>query len=159
VTDPLLPAPDTEVAQHRSLPRAGTAGPAASDADVTPDSVYDRVGGEPFFTRLVDAFYDRVAEDDVLRPLYPEQDLGPARIRLRMFLVQYWGGPSTYSEQRGHPRLRMRHAPFGVGTAQIASWLQAMRGALDEVQPDPEVEAELWGYFLRSAPFMRNVED
>lgn len=127
-----------------------------SDPEAT---LYERVGGEPFFVRLVDAFYDQVAQDLVLRPLYPEEDLGPAKERLRLFLEQYWGGPGTYQATRGHPRLRMRHAPFPVGTAQIQAWLDAMRTALDAVDPPPAEEAQLWEYFQRAAHFLRNVAE
>ncbi len=164
MTDPLLPHPDTDQEPARSLPRttASAARPtvdAAAADGPDPTTLFTRVGGEPFFTSLVDAFYARVAVDEVLRPLYPEQDLGPAAERFRMFLIQYWGGPTTYSQQRGHPRLRMRHAPFPVGTLQIQAWLTAMRGALDQVEPDPAADVELWAYFLKSAPFMRNIDD
>jgi hemoglobin len=100
---------------------------------VTSDSFYDAVGGEPTFRKLVDTFYAGVAGDPVLRPIYPEADLGPAADRLRMFLEQYWGGPSTYSQQRGHPRLRMRHAPFRVGPAERDAWLSHMRVAVDSL--------------------------
>ena len=117
------------------------------------------MGGEPFFVRLVDAFYGRVAEDPVLRPLYPDEDLTAAKERLRLFLEQYWGGPNTYSQRRGHPRLRMRHAPFPVGTEQIAAWLTDMRGALDEVAPATAEAEELWAYFERAAHFLRNSEE
>jgi hemoglobin len=149
----------------RSLPQvpapaasASAAAPAGS-ADADPDApLFDRVGGEAFFTRLVAAFYSRVAFDPVLRPLYPEADLAPAAERLRLFLIQYWGGPTTYSDQRGHPRLRMRHAPFPVGTAQIEAWLTCMRAALDEVAPPPAEAAELLEYVERAAPFLRNTE-
>ena len=119
--------------------------------------LYEAVGGEATFRRLVDAFYDRVEQDPVLRPLYPDDDLPAARVRLRLFLEQYWGGPTTYSDTRGHPRLRMRHAPFPVGTEQIAAWLRCMRGALDEVRLDEEHDAQLWAYFLHAAAFLRNV--
>lgn len=118
--------------------------------------LYDRVGGEQFFVDLVHAFYTRVAEDPVLRPLYPDEDLSSAEERLRLFLIQYWGGPTTYSQRRGHPRLRMRHAPFMVGTPQIEAWLAAMRAALDEVDAPPAEKAELWAYLERAAHFMRN---
>src|SRR4051812_28363900 len=94
---------------------------------------YEAVGGKEVFDRLVSRFYAGVAEDPVLRPLYPEQDLGPAAERLRMFLVQYWGGPRTYSEQRGHPRLRMRHAPFAIGERERDAWLHRMRVAVDSL--------------------------
>ena len=94
-------------------------------------SFFDAVGGEETFTQLVHAFYQGVADDPVLRPLYPEDDLGPAEERFRLFLMQYWGGPRTYSEERGHPRLRMRHAPFSIGPRERDAWLARMRDALD----------------------------
>lgn len=149
-----LPRPDADAPTLRGLPLTSAPAPAP----VEPDSLYARVGGEPFFTRLVAAFYARVADDEVLRPLYPDADLSAATERLRLFLIQYWGGPTTYSAERGHPRLRMRHAPFAVGTIQIQAWLTNMRGALDQVTPDPVSDAELWSYFERAAPMMRNVE-
>ncbi|RZI90520.1 MAG: globin, partial [Microbacterium sp.] len=92
-------------------------------------SFYEEVGGHDTFARLVDVFYREVAGDDVLRPMYPEEDLGPAAERLTLFLVQYWGGPSTYSERRGHPRLRMRHVPFHVNPDARDRWLRHMRTA------------------------------
>ncbi len=158
MNDRPLPPPDQTLPTARSLPTVGRSTPPAAPTEDPTASLYERVGGEPFFTRLVDAFYARVAVDEVLRPLYPEQDLGPANERLRLFLIQYWGGPSTYSEQRGHPRLRMRHAPYPVGTAQIQAWMTAMRGALDEVAPPPQVDAEIWAYVQKAAPFMRNTD-
>lgn len=91
---------------------------------VAPENFYDAVGGEPTFRRTVGRFYQLVGEDPVLRPLYPEEDLTVAEERLRMFLIQYWGGPRTYSEQRGHPRLRMRHAPFRIGPTERDAWLR-----------------------------------
>ena len=91
---------------------------------------YDEVGGHEVFDRLVTSFYRGVAEDEVLRRMYPEDDLGPAADRLRMFLEQYWGGPTTYSEQRGHPRLRMRHSPFAIDQAGRDRWVQLMEAAL-----------------------------
>lgn len=101
--------------------------------DQEPATLYDRVGGQETFTRLVDAFYAGVAEDPELRALYPEEDLGPANLRLRMFLEQYWGGPRTYSDQRGHPRLRMRHAPFRIGFLERDAWLRCMHTAVAEI--------------------------
>ena len=95
-------------------------------------SVYDAVGGRPFFDDLVDGFYAGVSADLLLRPLYPE-DLTESRRHLALFLVQYWGGPSTYSDERGHPRLRMRHAPFVIGEAERDAWLHHMLGSLDAV--------------------------
>ena len=123
----------------------------------TPTTFYDAVGGEPTFHKLVDEFYAGVATDPVLRPLYPDEDLRPAADRLRMFLVQYWGGPGTYSEQRGHPRLRMRHAPFRVGPRERDAWLHHMRRALDTVGLPPEQDAVLWDYLHRAAMFMVNT--
>jgi hemoglobin len=98
-----------------------------------PQSFYDAVGGAETFHRLIAAFYRGVAADPELRALYPEEDLGPAEVRFRMFLEQYWGGPRTYSEQRGHPRLRMRHAPFHVGPFQRDAWLRCMHTAVGEI--------------------------
>ena len=121
------------------------------------DSVYDAIGGEETFRRLVDAFYAGVADDPVLRPLYPEPDLGPAAERLRMFLIQYWGGPSTYSQQRGHPRLRMRHAPFPIGVAARDAWLRHMRAALDSLELPPAYAQVLWDYLESAADSMRNL--
>jgi hemoglobin len=98
-----------------------------------PVSFYEAVGGEETFTRLVHRFYQGVADDPVLRPVYPAKDLGPAEEHLRLFLMQYWGGPRTYDELRGHPRLRMRHARFAIGEAERDAWLHQMRVALDEL--------------------------
>lgn len=118
---------------------------------------YEAVGGEPTFRRLVEEFYAGVATDPVLRPLYPEEDLGPAADRLRMFLIQYWGGPSTYSEERGHPRLRQRHAPFRIRPVERDAWLAQMRRAVDSLELDPAHEATLWEYLSRAALFMVNT--
>ncbi|AGZ39772.1 globin [Actinoplanes friuliensis] len=122
-------------------------------------SFFEAVGGEPTFRRLVNAFYEGVAKDPILRPMYPEGDLGPATERMTLFLMQYWGGPSTYSETRGHPRLRMRHAPFQVGPAARDAWLHNMRAAVDSLHlPEPHHSA-LWDYLERAAYFMVNAED
>jgi hemoglobin len=120
---------------------------------------YDAVGGEATFRLLVDEFYAGVAEDPVLRPIYPEEDLRPAAERLRMFLIQYWGGPTTYSERRGHPRLRLRHAPFRIGPTERDAWLRQMRRAVDAIQLAPEHAARLWEYLERAALFMVNTLD
>ena len=121
-------------------------------------SVYETAGGDAFFTRLVDAFYARVAADDVLLRLYPDPiDLGPARQRLTLFLIQYWGGPTAYSDERGHPRLRMRHAPFSIGDRERDHWLAAMTGALDEVAPTAALRERFDSYFAMAADAMRNV--
>ena len=119
-------------------------------------SLYQRAGGTPFFEALVDRFYAEVATDPILRPLYPEPDLGPARRRLTLFLIQYWGGPSTYDDERGHPRLRMRHAPFAIGPAARDRWLDLMRAALAHLAPPPDVADELERYFAMAAESMRN---
>ena len=121
------------------------------------DSFFEAVGGEATFRRLVEAFYAGVATDPVLRALYPDDDLGPAADRLRMFLIQYWGGPTTYSEQRGHPRLRMRHAPFAIGVAQRDAWLRHMRAALDSLGLAPGYAQTLWDYLSSAADSMRNT--
>jgi hemoglobin len=122
-----------------------------------PDSFYAAVGGHETFVRLVDVFYEGVALDPVLRPMYPEEDLGPARARLTGFLEQYWGGPTTYSEQRGHPRLRMRHAPFKVNPAARDRWLAHMRVAVESLELAPLHEATLWDYLERAAHSMVNT--
>ncbi|QAY62191.1 globin [Xylanimonas allomyrinae] len=115
-----------------------------------PATFYDAVGGHETFVRLVDRFYDGVATDDVLRPMYP-QELGPAKERLTLFLEQYWGGPTTYSQQRGHPRLRMRHAPYKVNPDARDRWLAHMRAAVDSLGLSPLHEAQLWDYLERAA--------
>ncbi len=120
------------------------------------ESFYDKVGGHATFVALIDRFYAGVADDPPLRALYPEQDLGPAAERLRMFMEQYWGGPKTYSEQRGHPRLRLRHGPFAVTPAQRDRWLHHMLGALDSLDLDPEDDETMRDYLTRAAQFMVN---
>ncbi|NHD18416.1 MULTISPECIES: globin [Actinopolyspora] len=122
----------------------------------TPETFYEQVGGEATFRTIVARFYQEVAEDELLRPLYPEEDLSGAEERLRLFLMQYWGGPQTYSEQRGHPRLRMRHAPFKIGLAERDAWLRCMRIALDEVELTTEQRDRLWRYFEMAAHSMVN---
>ncbi|RCV48926.1 globin [Marinitenerispora sediminis] len=122
-------------------------------------SFYDAVGGEAAFTRLVRRFYEGVADDPVLRPMYPEEDLGPAEERLRLFLIQYWGGPRTYSEQRGHPRLRMRHHPFRIGAVERDRWLAHMRAAVDELQLPPALDRQLWEYLGQAAYSLVNVAE
>jgi hemoglobin len=122
----------------------------------TPTTFYDAVGGEPAFRRLVAGFYRRVAADPVLRAVYPEEDLSGAEERLRLFLMQYWGGPHTYSERRGHPALRMRHARFAIGPAERDAWLRHMRDAVDSLELTPEQDATLWGYLEMAAHSMQN---
>ncbi len=122
-----------------------------------PVSFYDEVGGHETFRRLVDVFYTGVADDPVLAPMYPEEDLRPAADRLLMFLEQYWGGPTTYSQQRGHPRLRMRHSPFHVDPDARDRWLGHMRRAVDSLDLSPLHQATLWDYLERAAHAMVNT--
>lgn len=120
------------------------------------DNFYDAVGGHPTFKKLVDVFYDGVADDELLRPMYPEEDLEPAKDRLRMFLEQYWGGPKTYGETRGHPRLRMRHMPFQVTPLARDRWLLHMKRAVESLELSPLHETTLWDYLERAAHSMVN---
>ncbi|GAA4867462.1 globin [Kitasatospora terrestris] len=120
------------------------------------ETFFDQVGGEPTFRKLVHRFYQGVAQDELLRPMYPEEDLGPAEERFALFLMQYWGGPRTYSEERGHPRLRMRHAPFRVDRAAHDAWLKHMRVALDELELPEADERQLWEYLTYAAASMIN---
>jgi hemoglobin len=120
---------------------------------------YEEVGGHETFARLVHRFYEGVAEDPELRAMYPEEDLGPAEQRLLMFLEQYWGGPTTYSDERGHPRLRMRHHPFKVTPRARDLWLSHMRVAVSELQLAPLHESLLWDYLERAAHSMINSFD
>jgi hemoglobin len=120
-------------------------------------TLYDEVGGMPFFETLVDRFYAGVAADTTLLRLYPDQaDLGPARRRLTLFLAQYWGGPTTYSDERGHPRLRQRHFPFEIGPEERDHWLSAMRTALAGMDAPPDASERLLDYFATAAEAMRN---
>lgn len=126
-------------------------------------TLFEQFGGEAFFASLVSHFYAGVAADPVLRPMYPEADLGPAARRLQLFLEQYWGGPTTYSEERGHPRLRMRHAPFPIDLAARERWLHHMGTALAATETqfplEPGLRAELWAYLESAATAMVNTYD
>jgi hemoglobin len=126
------------------------------DTTTEPASFYEAVGGEETFRRLVHVFYQGVAADPELRPVYPSKDLGPAEEHLRLFLMQYWGGPRTYDERRGHPRLRMRHAHFSIGEAERDAWLRHMRAAMDELELDPEQDSQLWDYLVMAAHSLVN---
>jgi hemoglobin len=127
------------------------------EADAPERSFYEQIGGHETFVRLVDTFYAGVAEDPGLRPMYPEEDLTGARRRLTMFLEQYWGGPTTYSQERGHPRLRMRHAPFRVTPDARDRWLAHMRVAVESLHLAPMAESILWDYLERAAWSMVNT--
>jgi hemoglobin len=120
-------------------------------------TLYEVVGGMPFFEALVDRFYQGVAADPALLAVYPDPaDLAPARRRLTLFLAQYWGGPSTYGDERGHPRLRMRHAPFAIGPVERDRWLMHMREAVDGLAPAGRIRDALLEYFEMAAEGMRN---
>jgi hemoglobin len=119
-------------------------------------SVYDLAGGEKTFKLLVERFYAGVAEDPVLRAVYPEEDLSGAAERLTLFLIQYWGGPATYSEQRGHPRLRLRHQPFAIGRLERDAWLQHMTAAVESLDLAPAVRKALLDYFETASTAMIN---
>lgn len=119
-------------------------------------SFYDAVGGEPTFTALVQRFYAGVASDPLLSPMYPPEELPAAEERLRLFLMQYWGGPTTYDDLRGHPRLRMRHHPFAIGPAERDAWLRHMGAAVASLDLAPELEAPLWDYLVTAAHAMQN---
>lgn len=122
-------------------------------------SFYEQVGGEKFFSDLVSQFYARVATDPILRPMYPDSDLNAAAQRLQLFLEQYWGGPTTYQENRGHPRLRMRHAGFHINAAARDAWLNAMQQVIDGIEMDVALRAQLWGYLEMAANSMVNQPD
>ena len=158
-SDP-VPHPGGSPAPPGSSPSAlpvSTAAPRLRESVASSDSLYDAIGGHETFVRLVDVFYEGVAADPVLKPMYPEEDLGPAKVRLTMFLEQYWGGPTTYSEQRGHPRLRMRHAPFKVNPDARDRWLAHMRAGVDSLDLAPLHEATLWDYLERAAHSLINT--
>ena len=122
-------------------------------------SFYERVGGSPTFEKLTIEFYRGVANDPVLRPMYPEEDLEPARLRLQLFLEQYWGGPTAYSDARGHPRLRLRHMPFHINSDARERWLTHMTVAVDSLDLPPMQREELMDYLDRAAHAMTNQPD
>jgi hemoglobin len=123
----------------------------------TEPTIFDQAGGAPAFRRLVDAFYARVEQDPLLRPLFPE-DLGPGKEYQYLFLVQYFGGPGEYGQLRGHPRLRMRHAPFPIGPAERDAWLGHMLAALDEAAIPEPARGTMRKYFEMAAPAMMNQQ-
>ncbi len=120
---------------------------------------YERVGGSETFAELVSQFYARVAVDPILRPMYPDSDLKGAAERLQMFLEQYWGGPTTYSDERGHPRLRMRHAGFHIASPQRDAWLACMNAAINGLEIDRSLKIELAAYIEMAAQSMVNQPD
>ena len=120
---------------------------------------YELFGGEGFFADLVSQFYAQVATNEILRPMYPESDMKGAAHRLQIFLEQYWGGPTKYQEERGHPRLRMRHAGFHINPAAKEAWLACMSTAVDGMNLQPELREKLWRYLEGAALHMVNVLD
>ncbi len=126
-------------------------------AEAPTANVFEAAGGEPAFRELVERFYARVATDPVLRAIYPEEDLSGATERLTLFLIQYWGGPATYSQLRGHPRLRMRHQPFAIGPRERDAWLGHMTAAVDSLDLAPGVRKALLDYFDAASTAMINV--
>jgi len=120
-------------------------------------SFYEQIGGQQTFSQLVSHFYGLVAIDPILRPMYPESDLKAAALRLQLFLEQYWGGPTTYSEQRGHPRLRMRHAPFHISRVEHDAWVKCMKQAVDGLAVEQSLKDQLWSYLSQAAAAMINA--
>jgi hemoglobin len=155
VTEP--PGPSSpDVVPPASIPVRAVVRDAAPQLDPAQvATMYERVGGRPWFEGLVGRFYAAVEVDPVLRPLYPD-DLGPAREHLVGFLVQYWGGPTTYSDERGHPRLRMRHARFAIGEPERDAWYRAMAAAVRGAELAPEDESAFLGYFEMAATSLVN---
>ena len=121
-------------------------------------SLYEQMGGRKTFENLVSHFYALVATDPILRPMYPDDDFKGAAERLLMFLEQYWGGPNNYSQLRGHPRLRMRHAQFKIGEKERDVWLSHMKSAVDSLEMDNEMREQLWNYLVMAANSMVNQE-
>lgn len=122
------------------------------------ETFYDQIGGQEFFVQLVNHFYEGVANDDVLRPMYPEDDMEGASRRLAMFLSQYWGGPNDYELERGHPRLRMRHNPYVIDEVARERWIACMKKAVLAMNPEPHLRDELWTYLVSAAFAMQNTE-
>jgi hemoglobin len=121
------------------------------------ETFYERVGGEAFFTSLVNSFYEQVPSSPLLAPMYPLDDLAGANQRLRLFLMQYWGGPTTYDELRGHPRLRMRHMPYTIDIAARDAWMEIMTAAVKAQNISADLEAELMDYLQSTARFLINT--
>ncbi len=131
--------------------------PAAASTGIVTGNVYEAAGGSETFVTLVERFYARVTEDQLLMRLYSEADLANAAERLTLFLIQYWGGPTTYNERRGHPRLRMRHQPFAIGQAERDAWLGHMIAAVDSLTLTPAVRKALLDYFETASTAMINT--
>ncbi|MFQ4149127.1 globin [Arthrobacter sp. LAPM80] len=149
----MLPIPTT---MGHPLPSTSAPAPASAETDDFSDTFYGQVGGHETFAKIIHVFYQGVAADPLLRAMYPEEDLAPAEHRMLMFIEQYWGGPRTYLEERGHPRLRMRHVPFAVTPEARDHWLAAMRKGVDAAELSPLHEATLWDYLERAAHSLVN---
>ncbi len=121
------------------------------------ETFYEQIGGQEFFIGLVNHFYDNVENDPVLSTMYPQEDMAGARHRLTTFLAQYWGGPNTYMEERGHPRLRMRHNPFVIDEDARERWIACMKKAVLAMNPEPHLRDELWTYLVSAAFAMQNT--
>jgi hemoglobin len=147
----------TESAEQADARRRETIRLGGTDGQKVGGNFFEQVGGTAVFAKLASEFYKGVATDEVLKPMYPEDDMAGAEDRLRMFLEQYWGGPSTYQELRGHPRLRMRHNPFKINPLARDRWLLHMRAAVESLGLPPLKEAELWAYLDRAATAMLNT--
>lgn len=170
VSSPAMPPAPGAPSSEDSLPgqkpdRFGGFTPESADVgddeDLSPyaGTFYAEIGGSKTFQRLTELFYEGVANDAEFRSIYPEEDLKPAAIRLQLFLEQYWGGPNTYSQNRGHPRLRIRHVPYVVDSAARDTWLRHMRHALDQLELPPLQDATFWDYFDRAARSLQNATD
>ncbi len=138
-------------------PQPSTSGPKPDDGVDYSDTFYGQVGGHEVFAKIIHVFYEGIAADPLLRAMYAEEDLGPAEHRMLMFTEQYWGGPRTYLEERGHPRLRMRHVPFAVTPEARDRWLAAMRKGIDAAELSPMHDATLWDYMERAAHSLVNA--
>ena len=119
-------------------------------------TLFEAVGGEEFFVKLVDGFYKGIEADEVLRPMYVDQDLTESRRHLTLFLQQYWGGPSTYQEERGHPRLRMRHMPFVIDIVARDRWIKHMHASLSQLEIEDTLRDQLWTYLVTAANSLVN---
>ena len=119
-------------------------------------TLFEAVGGEEFFVKLVDGFYEGIEADEVLRPMYVDQDLTESRRHLTLFLQQYWGGPNTYQEERGHPRLRMRHMPFVIDIDARDRWIKHMHASLSQLEIEDTLRDQLWAYLVTAANSLVN---
>lgn len=151
------PAPAPVTAPAAAAVTASPAATGPADESAYADTFYGQIGGHATFEKIIHVFYEGIAADPLLRAMYAEEDLGPAERRMLMFMEQYWGGPRTYLEERGHPRLRMRHVPFAVTPEARDRWLAAMRKGVDAAELPPLHDATLWDYLERAAASLVNA--